>query len=179
MVFRYFDDTDMLYIELMPGVSSESQEIAPGVVVDFDANDRMIGIEVEDASLNTDLSELRVLALPAANFIVADRVSLKSVALPAGQTTLAESREAYRATGSARVANDLPRITFDPHVMGGKPCIRGMRVTVGAIVGLVAAGYSTDEILQAYPYLESDDIRAALSYAAWRVEEREYPLAAA
>ncbi|MCA9870364.1 MAG: DUF433 domain-containing protein [Anaerolineae bacterium] len=70
-----------------------------------------------------------------------------------------------------------PRITFDPNVMGGKPCIRGLRVTVGAIVGLVAAGYSTDEILQAYPYLEADDVRAALRYAAWRVEEREYPLA--
>lgn len=177
MVFRYFADTDMLYIELMPGVSSESQEIAPGVVVDFDANDRLIGIELEDASRNTDLSELRVLALPVANLMVADRVSPQSVPFAGRQTTLAESREAYSVTGSTRFANDLPRITFDPSVMGGKPCIRGLRVTVGMIVGLVAAGYSTDEILQAYPYLESDDIRAALSYAAWRVEEREYPLA--
>ena len=70
---------------------------------------------------------------------------------------------------------NLTRITFDPNVMGGKPCIRGLRVTVGAIVGLVAAGYSTDEILKAYPYLEAADVRDALSYAAWRVEEREYP----
>ena len=60
--------------------------------------------------------------------------------------------------------------------MGGKPCIRGMRVTVGAIVGLLAAGRSEDEILAAYPYLERDDIREALSYAAWRVEEIEVPL---
>ena len=75
--------------------------------------------------------------------------------------------------------NESSRITFDPNVMGGKPCIRGMRVTVGAIVGLVAEGYSTDEILAAYPYLELADIREALAYAAWRVEEMEYPLALA
>jgi uncharacterized protein (DUF433 family) len=60
---------------------------------------------------------------------------------------------------------NLTRITFDPHVMGGKPCIRGMRVTVGTLVGLVAAGHSTADILQAYPYLE-EDVREALAYAA-------------
>lgn len=70
----------------------------------------------------------------------------------------------------------LQRITHDPAVMGGRPCIRGMRVTVGAIVGLLAAGRTHEEILQAYPYLEPDDIRAALSYAAWRTEEVELPL---
>ena len=63
--------------------------------------------------------------------------------------------------------------------MGGKPCIRGLRVTVGTIVGLVAAGRSHEEILRLYPYLEAEDIREALSYAAWRVEEREVPLAVA
>jgi uncharacterized protein (DUF433 family) len=70
----------------------------------------------------------------------------------------------------------LARITLDPLVMGGKPCIRGLRVTVGTIVGLVASGYSHVEILNAYPYLEADDIREALTYAAWRVEEAEIPL---
>jgi uncharacterized protein (DUF433 family) len=70
----------------------------------------------------------------------------------------------------------LGRITVDPAVMGGKPCIRGMRVTVGTIVGLVATGHSSEEILHLYPYLEPDDIREALSYAAWRVEEIEVPL---
>jgi uncharacterized protein (DUF433 family) len=70
----------------------------------------------------------------------------------------------------------LTRITFDPQVMGGKPCIRGLRVTVGTIVGLVAAGHSTAEILQAYPYLEEEDVRQALAYAAWRAEEIEAPL---
>lgn len=74
--------------------------------------------------------------------------------------------------------NTLSRITFDPQIMGGKPCIRGMRVTVGTIVGLVASGHSYDEILKAYPYLEAEDIREALSYAAWRVEETEAPLPA-
>lgn len=60
----------------------------------------------------------------------------------------------------------LTRITFDPLVMGGKPCIRGMRVTVGMVVGLVASGYSTADILKAYPYLEADDVKEALQYAA-------------
>jgi uncharacterized protein (DUF433 family) len=71
------------------------------------------------------------------------------------------------------------RITFDPDVMGGKACIRGMRVTVGTIVGLVASNYSFADILRAYPYLEEADIREALRYAAWRVEEIELPLPAA
>ena len=71
------------------------------------------------------------------------------------------------------------RITFDPKVMGGKPCIRGMRVTVGMIVGLIATGTSNDEILAAYPYLEKDDIQSALEYAAWRSQEVELPLVAA
>jgi uncharacterized protein (DUF433 family) len=73
--------------------------------------------------------------------------------------------------------HNLIRITFNPEVMGGKPCIRGMRVTVGTIVGLVASGKTVDEVLAEYPYLERDDILEALSYAAWRVEEREVPLA--
>ncbi len=73
----------------------------------------------------------------------------------------------------------LTRITFNPGVMGGKPCIRGMRVTVGMVVELVAADYSTERILQAYPYLEPEDIRQALLYAAWRSEERELPIEAA
>ena len=60
----------------------------------------------------------------------------------------------------------LDRITFDPEVMGGKPCIRGMRVTVGMIVGLVATGHSTSDILHAYPYLEAEDVEATLQYAA-------------
>ncbi len=61
--------------------------------------------------------------------------------------------------------------------MGGKPCIRGMRVTVGMIVGLIASGHSFEEILRAYPYLEEEDLRESLHYAAWRVEEIEVPLA--
>jgi len=74
---------------------------------------------------------------------------------------------------------NLDRITRDPAVMGGKPCLRGMRITVGTIVGLVAAGHSQESILSAYPYLEGEDIRQALAYAAWRVEEIELPLPAA
>ena len=72
--------------------------------------------------------------------------------------------------------NAFDRITFNPHVMGGKACIRGLRVTVGTVVGLLAAGRSHDEILDAYPYLEQEDISQSLAYAAWRLEEREVPL---
>lgn len=70
-------------------------------------------------------------------------------------------------------------ITFDPAVMGGKPCIRGMRVTVGMVLGLLASGSTREEILNAYPYLESQDIDHCLEYAAWRVEERDVPLTTA
>lgn len=71
------------------------------------------------------------------------------------------------------------RITYDPNIMGGKPCLRGLRVTVSMVVGLVAAGHCDDKILRLYPYLTVEDIREALTYAAWRLEERELPLAAA
>jgi uncharacterized protein (DUF433 family) len=75
-----------------------------------------------------------------------------------------------------RMMNKLTRITFDPNIMGGKPCIRGMRITVGAIVGLIAAGHDISAILKAYPLLEKEDIAEALSYAAWRAEEIEAPM---
>jgi uncharacterized protein (DUF433 family) len=71
---------------------------------------------------------------------------------------------------------ELNRITFNPEVMGGKPCIRGLRVTVVLIVGLVAQGKSSDEIINFYPYLEKEDINQALSYAAWRSEEITIPI---
>jgi uncharacterized protein (DUF433 family) len=71
----------------------------------------------------------------------------------------------------------LKRITVDPQVMGGKPCIRDLRVTVGTIVGLIGAGRTTEDVLEAYPYLEREDILEALSYAAWRAEEIEVSLA--
>ena len=71
----------------------------------------------------------------------------------------------------------LNRITLNPQVMGGKPCLRGLRVTVGTIVGLMASGHSPDEILKAYPYLELADIYEALAYAAWRSEEVEVTIA--
>jgi uncharacterized protein (DUF433 family) len=71
------------------------------------------------------------------------------------------------------------RITQNPEIMGGRPCIRGMRVTVGMVIGQIAAGQNIDEILANYPYLEREDILQALRYAAWRAEEREVILATA
>ena len=73
----------------------------------------------------------------------------------------------------------LNRITRSPDVMGGKACIRGMRVTVSMIVGQIGAGRTVDEILAEYPYLEREDIMQALRYAAWLAEEREVVLATA
>lgn len=75
--------------------------------------------------------------------------------------------------------NEFPRITQDPTVMGGKPCIRGMRITVGAVVGQIGAGLTIDELLADYPYLEREDVLEALRYAAWRSQEREIELTAA
>jgi uncharacterized protein (DUF433 family) len=75
--------------------------------------------------------------------------------------------------------NDFTRITQNPAVMGGKPCIRGLRVTVGMIVGQIGAGRSIDHLLADYPYLQREDVLEALRYAAWRAQEREIDLAAA
>jgi uncharacterized protein (DUF433 family) len=74
---------------------------------------------------------------------------------------------------------DFARITQDPAVMGGKPCIRGLRVTVGMIVEQIAAGRSVDQLLANYPYLQREDILDALRYAAWRAQEREIDQTAA
>jgi uncharacterized protein (DUF433 family) len=65
------------------------------------------------------------------------------------------------------------RITFDPQVMGGKPCIRGMRVTVGMVVGLLADGRTAEDVVRSYPYLEPEDVQQALAYAAWRAQEHD------
>jgi uncharacterized protein (DUF433 family) len=79
--------------------------------------------------------------------------------------------EQIAITDGAISVPGFDRITFDPNVMGGRACIRGMRVTVSLVLNLVANGMSTDQIIEAYPYLEPDDIRQALQYAAWLAEE--------
>ena len=72
--------------------------------------------------------------------------------------------------------SEFSRITQNPEIMGGKPCIRGMRVTVGMIVGQIGAGRSVEDLLADYPYLEREDVLEALKYAAWRTQEREIAL---
>jgi uncharacterized protein (DUF433 family) len=72
--------------------------------------------------------------------------------------------------------NDLDRITRDPAMMGGKACIRGMRVTVGMIVAQIGAGHTIEDVLRDYPYLEREDVLQALRYAAWMTDEREMAL---
>jgi uncharacterized protein YuzE len=77
MVFHYHPDTDMLYIKLVEGVSTESEEVAPGILLDFDERNQVIGIEIEDASTLIDLSRLEVVALPIANLILSERIPAK------------------------------------------------------------------------------------------------------
>jgi uncharacterized protein YuzE len=74
MVFHYHPDTDMLYIQLADRPSTESEEVAPGIVLDFDERSQVIGIEIEDASTVVDLSRLEVLALPIANLVLSERI---------------------------------------------------------------------------------------------------------
>ena len=74
--------------------------------------------------------------------------------------------------------SEFDRITLDPLVMGGKPCIRGMRVTAGMIVGQIGSGTSVEQLLSDYPYLEREDVMQALQYAAWRSEEQDVLLTA-
>ncbi len=68
------------------------------------------------------------------------------------------------------------RITFDPRVMGGKACIRDTRVPISLILNLISNGMSAEEIIEAYPYLEPEDIVQALQYAAWLADEKIYEL---
>ncbi|CAM2898148.1 MULTISPECIES: DUF433 domain-containing protein [Methylobacterium] len=75
-----------------------------------------------------------------------------------------------------RTFKGLPRITVNPAVMGGKPCIRGMRVTVGMILGNLGAGVSIEELLQGYPYLEHEDVLEAMRYGAWLAQARDVEL---
>lgn len=76
-------------------------------------------------------------------------------------------------------ATPFPRITRDPAVMGGRPCIRGLRVTVGMILGNLGVGVAVDELLAAYPYLKHEDVLEAIRYGAWLAQEREIDLAPA
>jgi len=93
------------------------------------------------------------------------------------ELTLRNQLGIFKAVGYLLFMPKLERITVNPAVMGGKPCIRGLRVTVGTIVGLIATGKTRDEVLRLYPYLEAADIDQAIAYAEWRVEEQEVAIA--
>ena len=70
------------------------------------------------------------------------------------------------------IVKPFDRITVDPNIMDGKPCIRGMRIQVSLVLNLVANGMSSEEIIEAYPYIEPEDISQCLQYAAWLAEDR-------
>ena len=75
MIFQYFPETDMLYIQLVKGESTEAEEVSPGIVLDFDSQNQLIGVEVEDASKRVDLSRLELKAIPLTNLIMSERVT--------------------------------------------------------------------------------------------------------
>lgn len=75
------------------------------------------------------------------------------------------------------IVDAFTRITQNPAIMGGKPCIRGTRITVGMIVAQIGAGLTIDQLLADYPHLQRNDVLEALRYAAWRAQEREIALA--
>jgi uncharacterized protein YuzE len=78
MIFEYFPDTDMLYIRLTDAPSAESDEIAPGIVLDFDAHNQLVGVEIEDAGQRIDLSRLELKALPLTSLLFTERVAAES-----------------------------------------------------------------------------------------------------
>lgn len=84
-----------------------------------------------------------------------------------------------RASGKEVAGVKYTRITVEPDKMGGMPCIRGLRIPLATVVGMIADGMSEQDILKAYPDLESEDIRQALQYAAEALTERELPLVSA
>ena len=102
--------------------------------------------------------------------INADNAKNRSAGVLAGDRALQPEHAAMKT---------LSRITLDPAVIGGKACVRGMRVTVGTIVGLLASGHSPEAILEACPCLEREDVDQSPACAAWRLEEREVPIRAA
>ncbi len=73
MVFQYYSDSDMLYIKLTGKASADSEEVAPGIVLDFDEQNQIVGIEIEDASKFIDLSRLEVMALPISNLVMSEK----------------------------------------------------------------------------------------------------------
>ena len=83
--------------------------------------------------------------------------------------------EVVEVPEEVKVMKDFKRITFNPNVMGGQACIRGMRLPVSLIVNLVANGMTTDEIIREYRDLELEDIKEALQYASWLTKEELYP----
>ena len=74
MILQYYPESDMLYIKLVDGISSESEEVVPGIVLDFDEHNQVIGIEIEDAGKMVDLSRLELQALPVSNLILSERI---------------------------------------------------------------------------------------------------------
>lgn len=136
--------------------------------------------------ISTDELRDAISKLPLSEKLLLMEGLLKSIGAGNAKRLLAEtgvreqslqyaSGDGFNETGEANM-EQLDRITQHPGVMGGKACIRGMRVTVGMVVNQIAAGHTIEQVLGDYPYLEKEDIMQALRYAAWRLEEREVVL---
>ncbi len=146
MKLNYYPGTDSLYIDLSEAVSVDSRETADGVVLDFDDDGRLVGIDIDHASKVVDLSRLEAEELPVVE------LSLAGVSL-----------------------NDIKKglIHSDPSIMMGKPVVTGTRITAELILERLGAGQTTEEILAAYPSLTRDSIQAATAFAA-RILQAEW-----
>ena len=146
MKLHYYPDTDSLYIDLSEAVSADSREIADGVVLDFDDDGRLVGIDIDRASKVVDLSRLETEELPVSD------LSLAGIRL--------------------HEMNKGP-IHSDPSIMMGKPVVVGTRITAELILEKLGAGHTIEQILDAYPSLTKDSILAATAFAA-RVLQAEW-----
>ena len=146
MKLHYYPETDSLYISLSDAVGADAREIADGVVLDFDADGRLVGIDIDHASKVVDLSRLEAEELPVGN------LSLTGVGLHKMKKGLVHA---------------------DPSVMMGKPVIAGTRITAELILEMLGAGQTIEQILDSYPSLTKDSIQATMAFAA-RVLQAEW-----
>jgi len=142
MRLEYDPEADALYLRLKKGRVNETVEIAENVFVDLDAEGEPLGIEILSVSKRYSSEELASMGVQLVETAVNEIEGVKGML-------------------------GFDCITFDPNIMGGQACIRGMRIPVSLIVNLIAHGKSFDEILEEYPNLEPEDIKQALEYAAW------------
>jgi len=166
MNVKYFKDSDTALLEFSDAVVDETREISENVYVDLDKDGNLVSMTIEHAGAVARLPHVRVEEIDAS---APERCSLQTLAF--GGTPSAGSASCLAAVVERPYASPMDyreRITIEPGKRGGKPCLRGLRITVYDVLDYLAGGMSEDEILADFPDLEREDIRAALAFAADR-----------